>query len=104
MSKSECENLKKKWNIPLENKVLVSVGRLAKEKNLEETLNYFARLIYEEEKQNLTLLIVGDGPDRERLEKIGELVLDRKSNFYRYGKSTGRGNLLSVRRRFCMCL
>lgn len=72
MSKSECENLKKKWNIPLENKVLVSVGRLAKEKNLEEILNYFARLIYEEEKQNLTLLIVGDGPDRERLEKISE--------------------------------
>ena len=72
MSKSECENLKKKWNIPLENKVLVSVGRLAKEKNLEEILNYFARLIYEEEKENLTLLIVGDGPDRERLEKISE--------------------------------
>ena len=72
MSKSECENLKKKWNIPLENKVLVSVGRLAKEKNLEEILNYFARLIYEEEKQNLTLLIVGDGPDRERLEEISE--------------------------------
>lgn len=72
MSKSECENLKKKWNIPLENKVLVSVGRLAKEKNLEEILNYFARLIYEEEKQNLTLLIVGDGSDRERLEKISE--------------------------------
>lgn len=72
MTEKECENLKKQWNIPLENKVLVSVGRLAKEKNLEEILNYFARLIYEEEKQNLTLLIVGDGPDRERLEKISE--------------------------------
>ena len=72
MTEKECENLKKYWNIPLENKVLVSVGRLAKEKNLEEILNYFARLIYEEEKQNLTLLIVGDGPDRERLEKISE--------------------------------
>ncbi len=72
MSKKECENLKKQWNIPLENKVLVSVGRLAKEKNLEEILNYFARLVYEGGKEDLTLLIVGDGPDRERLEKIGE--------------------------------
>ena len=72
MTEKECENLKKQWNIPLENKVLVSVGRLAKEKNLEEILNYFARLIHEEKKQNLTLLIVGDGPDRERLEKISE--------------------------------
>ena len=72
MTEMECENLKKQWNIPLENKVLVSVGRLAKEKNLEEILNYFARLIHEEEKENLTLLIVGDGPDRERLEKISE--------------------------------
>ena len=72
MSKAECENLKRQWHIPLENQVLVSVGRLAREKNLEEILNYFARLIYEEGKQNLTLLIVGDGPDRERLEEISK--------------------------------
>lgn len=72
ITKKECQNLKKQWNIPFENKVLISVGRLAKEKNLEEILNYFARLIYEEGKQNLTLVIVGDGPDRERLEEISE--------------------------------
>lgn len=72
ITKEECQNLKKQWNIPLKNKVLISVGRLAKEKNLEEILNYFARLIYEEGKQDLTLVIVGDGPDRERLEEISE--------------------------------
>lgn len=70
LTKEECESLKKQWNIPLGNKVLVSVGRLAKEKNLEEILNYFARLVYEEGKEALTLLIVGDGPDRGRLEEI----------------------------------
>lgn len=31
LSKEEKQELKKKWNIPLENQVLVSVGRLAKE-------------------------------------------------------------------------
>ncbi len=72
ISEEECENLKKQWKIPLENKVLISVGRLAKEKNLEEILKYFARLIYEDGKENLTLVIVGDGPDRERLEEISK--------------------------------
>ena len=63
---------KKRLGIPLENKVLVSVGRLAKEKNLEELLEYFAKLVREGNGKNLTFLIAGDGPDRERLEKLAE--------------------------------
>lgn len=68
----EKRELKKKWNIPKNNKILVSVGRLAKEKNLEELLTYFSRLVKEDGKDNLTLLIAGDGPDRERLEQEAE--------------------------------
>ena len=68
----EKNAVKKRLGIPLENKVLVSVGRLAKEKNLEELLEYFSRLVREEAGKNLTFLIAGDGPDRERLEKLAE--------------------------------
>ena len=68
----EKNAVKKRLGIPLENKVLVSVGRLAKEKNLEELLEYFAKLVREGNGKNLTFLIAGDGPDKERLEKLAE--------------------------------
>lgn len=70
LSKEEKQELKKKWNIPLENQVLVSVGRLAKEKNLEELLRFFAQMVREEGREKLTFLIAGGGPDRERLENL----------------------------------
>lgn len=53
-------------DIPRENLVLVSVGRLAEEKNLDELLNLRAEL----GKAPVTLLLVGDGPDRPRLEGV----------------------------------
>lgn len=72
ITQEEKNAVKKSLGIPLENKVLVSVGRLAKEKNLEELLEYFAKLIQEGEGEKLTFLIAGDGPDRENLEKLAE--------------------------------
>ena len=66
----EEKNLRKEaLGIPKQNRVLVSVGRLAKEKNLEEILEYFARLL-EEGAENMTLLIAGDGPNREDLQNL----------------------------------
>lgn len=70
MSEKEKTALRKEYGIPEKNKVLVSVGRLAKEKNLEELLEYFARLVKEKGGENLTLLIAGDGPDKTRLEQL----------------------------------
>ena len=52
--------------IPAENLVLVSVGRLAEEKNLEELLRFRAAL----GEQGVTLLVVGDGPHRPQLEQL----------------------------------
>ena len=52
--------------VPAENLVLVSVGRLAEEKNLEELLAFRAAL----GDQGVTLLIVGDGPHRPQLEQL----------------------------------
>lgn len=54
-------------------KILVSIGRLAKEKNLEEILVWFARLIKEGEK-SIGLLIGGDGPDRQELEQMTDML------------------------------
>ena len=56
--------LRANLNIPAENLVLVSVGRLAEEKNIDELL----RLRAEMGDAPVTLLLVGDGPDRIRLE------------------------------------
>lgn len=66
LSSDEKKRLREKHNIPLENKVLLSVGRLAKEKNLEEILTFVSNV----QNENLTLLIVGDGPYRSELENI----------------------------------
>ncbi|WP_087972052.1 glycosyltransferase family 4 protein [Oceanobacillus rekensis] len=64
--------------IPSNHKVLISVGRLAKEKNLEEIILFLSTI----QKRNFTLLIVGDGPHRSFLEKyVCELGLSEKVIF-----------------------
>lgn len=52
-------------DIPRENLVLVSVGRLAAEKNLDELLRFRVAM----DDQAVTLLLVGDGPYRSQLER-----------------------------------
>lgn len=47
--------------------VLLNLGRLGAEKNLEELLNLFADALTKHE--NLVFLVVGDGPNRKNLEK-----------------------------------
>ncbi|MDL4842591.1 glycosyltransferase family 4 protein [Aquibacillus rhizosphaerae] len=58
-------NLRNQLNIPVEDHLLIFVGRLAKEKKLEEVLSNFSRVTLE----NISLLIVGDGPHRQYLEE-----------------------------------
>ncbi|WP_117168536.1 glycosyltransferase [Paraliobacillus sediminis] len=55
-------------NIPHDHQILLFVGRLAKEKNIEEILSYFAQLAI----PKLTFLIVGDGPHRDYLQHYAE--------------------------------
>lgn len=57
--------LKASLHIPADRFVLACVGRLAEEKNVEELLRFRANL-----GPGYTLLLVGDGPDRKRLEGI----------------------------------
>ena len=58
--------LRASLGIPAENTVLVCVGRLAEEKNIQELLKLRASL----GSHPVTLLLVGDGPDRPRLEQV----------------------------------
>jgi len=71
MKPSDPENiagLKQSYGIPASNLVLVFVGRLAKEKNVDELISYFSTL----QRNDTTLLLVGDGPSKADLEQQTE--------------------------------
>ena len=51
-----------------ESRVLLNIGRLGHEKNLDELIRFFAPVAREQE--GLVFLIVGDGPAREKLETL----------------------------------
>lgn len=50
--------------------VLINLGRLGTEKNIEELLVFFKEAVTQN--PQLIFLIVGDGPDKPRLEKLAE--------------------------------
>ncbi len=63
---AEIQSLKKSLNIKDNHTVLLSLGRLCKEKNITEIINFMNNL---EDKDTL-LLIVGDGPTKNSLVKL----------------------------------
>lgn len=68
MSRNECMEHRRALGIPDDHQVVLSLGRLGVEKNLEELLELFAGELAHNTK--LTFLIVGDGPAREQLESL----------------------------------
>lgn len=58
--------LRKKYKIARNKKILLYVGRLGKEKNIQFLLRSFARL----KRDDVVLFVVGDGPERIKLEKL----------------------------------
>ena len=80
ISKEDRDAKRAELGIVQDSIVLVNLGRLGEEKNIHELLRYFARALKENE--NLTFLIVGDGPARSSLEKLCvELEIDKKVVF-----------------------
>lgn len=55
--------LRRRWAIPEDHAVLLYLGRMAKEKNLEQLVDQIAAA----GRRDVTLLLVGDGPDREEV-------------------------------------
>ncbi len=66
VSEEEIKEMKNNLNIPEENMVLLSVSRIGKEKNIGELVYYMSLL----KERKISLVIVGDGPDREAMEKL----------------------------------
>lgn len=78
LTNKQKEKMKEELGIPQNNVVLVSVGRLAKEKNLDEIVEFISMI----KDENISILVVGDGPYRNKLEKEAEEYdLDNKVIF-----------------------
>ncbi len=80
VDKNYVQKLKKKLNIQKKDFIVLFVGRLASEKNVEFLINAQKKLI--EKHQDIKLVIVGDGPDKESYEKlVNELNLNKNVIF-----------------------
>ena len=76
----EVQNLRENLGIREKEKVLLYIGRLAKEKNIEEIL--IAMKYYLKDKEDVKFLLIGDGPEKDILEeKAKELGIDKKTVF-----------------------
>ena len=69
---SQVNALRKNLKIKKKDFVILFVGRLAEEKNIEFLINSQRHLI--EKHSNIKLVIVGDGPDKEKYEKLSETL------------------------------
>ncbi len=67
-SPAEARILRESLGIPDGRTVLLYLGRLAKEKNCAELLRAMARFL----EAPVTLLLVGNGPDRRPLEELSQ--------------------------------
>jgi len=78
ISKERSEELKNKYKIEKSKKVLLFLGRMGKEKNVMELIEFFNRL----NNDDFVLLLVGDGPQRSQLEEtVIKLELEKKIIF-----------------------
>lgn len=76
--RSKRDEIRERFGISPDTCLLVAVGRLGKEKNYEEVLRYLKQF----DDPCVRLLLVGDGPDRSRLEKLAaELELGDRAVF-----------------------
>ncbi|RAV05090.1 glycosyltransferase family 4 protein [Paenibacillus sp. YN15] len=96
-SSAELPELRASLGIEDGDKVLLYIGRMAKEKNVDLLLQHLQDYLLLA-KEPVKLLLVGDGPERKRLEEIaeeygiahrtifaGEVLWDRVCLYYRLG-------------------
>ena len=68
LNKKDIQDLRKTLGFNKKDYVILFVGRLAQEKNVEFLINCHKKLI--SKNPHLKLLIVGDGPDKEKYEEM----------------------------------
>ena len=64
------EEIRKTFGIPLDATVACFVGRLGQEKSVDVLLKFWAEEMKKED--NMYLLIVGDGPEKPKLEELAK--------------------------------
>lgn len=75
-----AQSLRKSLGINTEDKVLLYVGRISKEKNIEEIMINLKG--YLKSTKDVKLVLIGDGPDKHRLEAIAsDLEIDEQVVF-----------------------
>lgn len=84
INKKEVEALKKKLGLKKNEFTILFVGRLAEEKNVEFLIEAQKKLV--EYDDHIKLLIVGDGPDKQKYEQLAE-NLGLKDNIIFNGKA-----------------
>ncbi len=67
----ENKNIRGKYGIDDKDKVLLFVGRLGEEKNVEFLLNTFREI--KNKIKGVKLMLVGDGPRKKKLEKLSQI-------------------------------
>lgn len=70
INKKDVELLRKTLEIKRKDFIILYVGRLAEEKNVEFLIHAQKKLV--DNNPDIRLLIVGDGPDKEKYEKLAE--------------------------------
>ncbi len=83
INQKEIDKIKKQLKISKKDFIILFVGRLAEEKNVEFLINSQKEI--QKKYKNIKLLIVGDGPDKEKYENYVE-SLNIKSNIIFTGK------------------
>lgn len=68
VTEKDADNVKKKYGIPLDKKIILSVSRLHAQKGLRYLVEAMEGIV--KERQDVFLVIAGDGEERERLEKL----------------------------------
>ncbi|MHA3083934.1 glycosyltransferase family 4 protein [Acinetobacter sp. ANC 5383] len=63
-----CEDMRQHWGVDRQTKVLLYVGRLSPEKEIHVLIDGYLQA--RRQQQAVRLVIVGDGPDKERLQQL----------------------------------
>ena len=79
---SEQQKLKLKTSlgVPKDNKVVLYLGRVSEEKNIEEVMDYLDD--YMDDYSDVTFLVVGDGPHKNNLEKKAKSLKHKKQMIF----------------------
>ncbi|HLJ12120.1 MAG TPA: glycosyltransferase [Planctomycetaceae bacterium] len=72
VSASAVRETRSRWGLPQEARVVGSIGRLAEVKNFASAITAISQL--SEADSNVHLLLVGDGPERTRLEDLARTL------------------------------